>query len=75
MSWNYRFIKFDDRIKLCEVYYDDDWRPEGYGLPFVDRVGVGAAEEAATQGILPADVFNLPVEERPVTPRRKTNES
>ena len=28
MSWNYRLVETNEVVRLREVYYDDDFRPE-----------------------------------------------
>ena len=37
MSWNYRVLAFEEKeeivLKICEVYYDKDNIPNGYGEP------------------------------------------
>ena len=38
MSWNYRILAFEEKeeevvLKICEVYYDENNTPNGYGEP------------------------------------------
>lgn len=79
MTWNYRIIQFDDCEALHEVYYDDEGRPTAYTENAVDFVfdHPGDIEDGLRMALrdvqnypkLPRAVFDLPIDQRPITPR------
>ena len=89
MTWNYRIIVFGTYDALHEVYYDDEGRPTGYTASpatflidadeFKDEPDAlvksleMALRDALELPMLDARVFEMPVEDRPVCPRRNTS--
>lgn len=82
-TWNYRVIDHGTYRALHEVHYDEKCRPKSYTSNPTrfctdaddDADGVAQLLEMALEDIrhyppLPVKVFTLPLEQRPIAPRR-----
>lgn len=59
MSWNYRVVKKDQYYGICEVYYDNDGKIEGW-TDFIEPVG-DAPDELREDMEYMMKAFQLPV--------------